>query len=212
MRSTRIPRGIAYRCAVGAAAIAGLMAFASPAQADFGVSNFQSSLLDGSGVVDNPAQAGAHPFAQQVQFSFNATTHNEYNPAPSPFPGSQGEGPDPDGAVKTTAVDLPPGLLGNPQAVPLCALSDFPGEFFGGPGRCPIKAQIGVAVLDLSTVSGSSHSPLKVPVYNLQPPKGVIARIGFTDIAPIIVDIKLRTGGDYGITATASNISEAPLI
>src|SRR5882724_10317518 len=101
MRSTRISRGMTYRCAVLAASLVGLTAFAAPAQADFGVSSFQSSLLDGSGGVDSPAQAGAHPFAQQVKFAFN-TIHNTH---PGPPPGAQGQpsgpDPDPDGQAKT---------------------------------------------------------------------------------------------------------------
>jgi hypothetical protein len=208
MRSARISKGIAYRCAVIAAALIGLMAFASPAQADFGVKSFESSLLDGSGAVVNPAQAGAHPFAQEVQFSFN-TIHHTFNPAPggTAFPGEPGD--DPDGAAKTTVVDLPPGLLGNPQAAPFCALSDFPPAFFGGQSRCPTKAQIGVARLRLGVVAGLEPSPATVAVYNLAPPKGVIARIGFVNIVPIVVDIKLRTGGDYGLTATTNDISQS---
>jgi hypothetical protein len=197
-----------YRWAVLAVAFTGLMAFASSAQAEFGVSEFKSSLRDGSGAVDNPAQAGAHPFTQEVEFSFNTINHN-FDPAPGGPAFPSGPNPDPDGAVKTTVVDLPPGLLGNPQAAPLCSLSDFPPVFFGGPGNCPTKAQIGVADLALGVVPGFGPDHLLVPVYNLAAPKGVIARIGFIDVVPIIIDIKLRSGGDYGITATASNISQS---
>jgi hypothetical protein len=210
MRRTRMSRGIAYRCAVLAVALAGLMAFASPAQADFGVNSFTSSLLDGSGAVDNPAQAGAHPFAQQVSFSFN-TTHHHY---PGPPPGSPGSGsgadPDPDGAVKTIVTDLPPGLLGNPQAAPFCQQSDFPPQNPTGIGtsNCPTASQIGVATVKLGALSGGELAPTKDPIYNLVPPKGVIARIGFVALIPIVIDIKLRTGGDYGITATVKNTSE----
>jgi hypothetical protein len=212
MRSARISRGTAHRCAAVAAALAGLMAFASPAQADFGVSSFQSSLLNGAGVVDNPAQAGAHPFAQKVKFSFNATHHLVILPSPT----SEGApantaGPDevPDDQVKTIVTDLPPGLVGNPQAIPQCAQSDFPPAYNFGTSRCPTDSQVGVAEPGISYAAGYKPSLHRVAVYNLVPPKGVLARIGFVELIPIVIDISLRTDGDYGLKATVVSSSQA---
>jgi hypothetical protein len=187
-----------------AVALAALTVFASSAQADFGVrpGSFQASMLDSSGSVVGEPQAGAHPFAQQVELAFNTIVHH--------FPGS-GPDPDPDGAVKTIVTDLPPGLVGNTRGVPQCAQSDFPPSdpSGSGPSRCPTASQVGVAA---SRVGGESgHEPTTAslaPVYNLVPPKGVIARLGFVQIVPIVIDIKLRTGDDYGITASVKNVSQ----
>jgi hypothetical protein len=201
MRTARIDRFLARRAALTiAVALLGLLAFASSSHAVFGVQpgGFESSLLDESGAVVNPSQAGAHPGGQQIRFTFNTKP-------------SEGGGPDPDGNVKTIVTDLPPGLLGDPQASPLCAQKDFPPLDFGGYSRCPTSAQVGVATLDIGLGSGAPFPPgvFKTGVYNLVPPKGVLARIGFVFLVPIIVDIKLRTSGDYGLTATVSNASTA---
>jgi hypothetical protein len=193
------------------AVIVGVAALPSVASADFGIKpeSFASSILDSDGAVVPSPQAGAHPFAQQVKFAFN--TKPPIFPA-SPggsYPGS-GPDPDPDGDAKTIITNLPAGFIGNPQAVPLCAQSDFPPLGFGGYSRCSTSAQVGLATPDLGVSSGLPFPTglYKVPVYNLVPPKGVVARLGFVFLIPIVIDITVRTGGDYGITATVKNASE----
>jgi hypothetical protein len=209
MRSTRFNRGMALAL-VGA--LTGLLAFAAAAQADFGVvsgpTGFESNLLDESGAVADPSQAGAHPAAQTVSFEL-ATHQAEYPPSPGgSFPGS-GPGPDPDGQIKTAITELPPGLIGDPQAVPLCQQVDFPPLGQLGYSRCPTRSQIGIAALEIGINSGLPFpGSSKVPVYNLVPPKGVIARVGFVAAVPVVLDITLRTDGDYGINATSANISQ----
>jgi hypothetical protein len=183
----------------------------SAAQADFGLQpgSLQSAVIDSSGAVEISPQAGAHPFAQQVKLTFN-TTHHEY-PAPPPGApgGPSGPDPDPDGTVKTVITDLPPGLIGNTQAVPRCAQSDFPPAFYFGPGRCPTSTQVGITTIDIGEDPGFIAGQQTVPVFNLVPPKGVVARFGFVEVEPVIIDISIRAGGDYGVTATAQNVSQA---
>ena len=191
-------------------ALAGVAALASPASADFGIQpgGFESSLLDPTGSVESISQAGAHPFSQTVRFAFN-TKHNSYPGSPDGrFPGS-GPEVDPDGEVKTTITELPAGLIGNPQAVPLCAQKDFPPPGIGGVSRCPTETQVGLASPDLGVFTGSSHFATDVPVFNLAPPKGVLARVGFIDLTPVVIDITVRSSGDYGLTATVNNLTEA---
>jgi hypothetical protein len=206
-------RGLVRQCALLAAALTGLLVFAAAAQADFGVKpgTFESSLLNEAGVAVDPSQAGAHPAAQQVTFEVN-TKNNHYPGSPDGQHPPSGPFPDPDGQLKTTIVELPPGLIGDPRAVPCCEQRDFPPQFFAGISRCPTDAQVGVASLALGAGSGQLPSEQVVPVYNLVPPKGVIARLGFVEVVPVVIDITLRTGGDYGIDATASNLSQTPNI
>ena len=209
-------RSPAHRAALLAAfTVAALFAAlwaALPANADFGVQpeSFQSSMLDSAGAALAEPQAGAHPFAQRVRFSFN-TTHHEYPEAPHGQYPPSGPEPDPDGEARTIITELPPGFIGNPQATPQCTPSDFPPLTFAGYSRCPTAAQVGVASLDLGQLSGFPYAPgsFKVPVYNLVPPKGVVARLGFVEVEPIVLDITLRSGGDYGVTATSLDTSEA---
>jgi hypothetical protein len=193
------------------AAAFAVVATTSAARADFGVQpgSFQSAVLDSTGAVDPAPQAGAHPFAQQVTFAFNTTQHHY---PPGTISGESGPDPDPDGAVKTVITELPAGFVGNPQAAPRCEQSDFPPAFFFGASRCPTATQVGVASLDLGGASGFPPATYKVPVYNLVPPKGVVARFGFVEVAAFVIDISVRTGSDYGVTATLRNLSEVPNI
>lgn len=206
-----------HRALLLSLAVAMLMAVAAgTARADFGVQpgSFQSTVLDSTGAPVSDPQAGAHPYAQLVKFALNTINHSY----PAPPPGAPGQpsgpDPDPDGSMKTVITDMPAGFLGNTQAVPRCDPSDFPPLFVLGPGRCPTATQVGVASLDLGAASGFPYPPglFKVPVYNLVPPKGVVARFGFVEVAAIIIDITIRTGSDYGVTATVRNVSQAPNI
>jgi hypothetical protein len=43
---------------------------------------------------------------------------------------------------------LPPGLIGNPQALPACSFTDLVGDFFNG--ACPLESQLGYADFTLS--------------------------------------------------------------
>ena len=187
----------------------------SVASADFGVQpgGFQSNILDSSGAVVPSPQAGAHPYAQQINLKFN-TKQNSYPASPDGQNPPSGPDPDPDGEAKTVIANLPAGFLGNPQAVPRCEQRDFPPPSFGGYSRCAPASQVGIASLDLGRISGYPNPPgaFKVPVYNLAPPKGVVARLGFVEVSLVVIDITLRTGSDYGITATIRNLSEAPNI
>lgn len=178
---------------------------AAPAQASFGVApgSFQTDVLDPAGNVVPTPQAGAHPFAYRLAFAMNTK--------PNPFPegGLFGNGPEPipDDSVKDVRIELPPGIAGKAQSFPRCSAVDFTPAGFGGSARCPTGSQIGIVELDLGFVDGY-HSVNKLPIYNLVPPKGVVARIGFVAIQPIVTDFKLRSGGDYGVTAIARNISQ----
>jgi hypothetical protein len=215
MASSRIaPSVVLYRFAVLAATVVGLLLVCSTARADFGLKpqpeGFEASLLDSTGAPENEPQAGAHPFDQQVNFVMKTTQPDYPETGAEGYPGQEPTGIEgPDGQVKTIVTNLIPGLIGNPRAVPLCAQSDFPAESGYGASRCPSKTQIGTASLTLSIGPSKPIEHQFVPVFNLQAPKGMIARLGFIEVAPIFVDIKLRTNGDYGITATVNNTSQA---
>ena len=96
--------------------------------------------------------------------------------------------------VKQQALDvnLPPGLVGEPGAVPKCTREQFDN---GAEGKCPADTAIGV---DEATVAGPSGV---FTVYNLVPPPGVAAQFGFNfNGTHTFLDAKVRSGGDYGIT------------
>ncbi|HWO82794.1 MAG TPA: hypothetical protein VNM38_03265 [Solirubrobacterales bacterium] len=92
------------------------------------------------------------------------------------------------------SVKLPPGLLGDPTAVGRCSTRNLLAF-----GNCPLDSQIGVA-----KVLAYGLSEFTEPVYNLAPPHPdeEVARLGFiAGVFPVYIDIKVRTAGDYGVTA-----------
>src|SRR5947199_6231408 len=88
---------------VAAVLLLALLVAASPAHASFGVSdaNFSAGVF-ASDHTTLVTQAGAHPFEGVTRFTFNSA------------------GGFPDGNVRNIRVDLPPGLISNPQATTLC--------------------------------------------------------------------------------------------
>jgi hypothetical protein len=114
-----------------------------------------------------------------------------------------------DGDTKTVLVKLPPGLVGNPNAVPQCKSEDLNSE----PNTCPPESQVGV-----STVVMGSADPSKPifttlhPVYNVEARDGNTAELLFSPQqtpsvgASIPVVAKARTDDDYGISAVATNL------
>jgi hypothetical protein len=162
--------------------------FASAAPADFGIvpGSFTASSAS--------SQAGAHA---DVTTAFALNSH----PDPS-FLGARDAS---DGNPRDVVVQIPPGLAGNPQAYPKCSYDDLESN------ACPPDAQIGVASVALEPFPFSN--PLTQRVYNMVPAPGHVAEFAMKvfNLAQAHIVLSVRTGGDYGITATvptiASNLS-----
>jgi hypothetical protein len=185
----------------------------SGAPVRFGLERFEMLPLNEDGSLDT--QAGSHPFQFTTTLSYNQTVTEarersdpaieggfaELVAAPLVFP-------------KDLTFDLPPGLIGDPGAVPQCPLRDFRGG-----GGCPPATQVGVVTVFLSGVGagaleGTAGQPFSftLPVYNLEPSAGEPARFGFLisglgDV-PVFLDTSVRTGGDYGVVVTVHDISQ----
>jgi hypothetical protein len=152
----------------------------APAQAGFGVAAVTTAVTNRDGTLD--VQAGSHPF----DYSFAMTMR-------------QGPGGGPEGSLRAVAVDLPPGLVGNPLAVPRCGRQ----EFEGATPRCPGNSQIGI-IRFTATGLGQGFAPL----YNLAPPPGVLASFGFGVEGFVGVEqASLRTGGDFGLSETIAPVA-----
>jgi hypothetical protein len=172
------------------ASVAAVMAFAPPARANFGIvpGSFDFSVTNQDGSPDT--QAGSHPYEVTSGFRLNTMTDAEGNMVP-------------DGNVKDVVDELPPGLIGDPEALPRCTLGELDSET-----GCPNDAQVGVlTVLIAGTGTGTiTHTD---PIYNLVPRPGVPAEFGFLDQVVVAhLDASLRTGSDYGVTITSPNITE----
>jgi len=133
------------------------------------------------GAGESSGAAGSHP-----DFTTEIALHHFFNE--SGFPDAKAR-------TEEVAVAIPPGLLGNPNVTPRCKTVEFVAL------NCPIDAQVGTATV-LSTLRPEYFTE---PVYNLAPPhpEVEVARFGFTGVLfPIFIDVKIRTAGNYGATAT----------
>jgi hypothetical protein len=118
--------------------------------------------------------------------------------------------------TRDISIDLPPGLLGNPNAVPKCSAAQLVSTDINDETNqtgCPQASQIGVS--DVELFKNGSLVPLSEPVYNMESPGGdAVARFGFiADFYPIFIDAHLRSDDDYGVTVTVDGASAlAPLL
>jgi uncharacterized repeat protein (TIGR01451 family) len=180
---------------------------ASATPAPGGLSEFRSELTDVDGSL--VTQAASHPYQYTTSFAVN--TKPGAAGGSSPFVPAGGD-------VKEIHVTLPPGFVGNPMASALCTPEQFHSFRFivlpGGNGvqqnECPDGSAVGFVVI--SQLEGVSQN-VPVPLYSLVPPRGMPAQFGFEALgAPFLIDTRVRTGGDYGITAFLPNTSEVKRI
>ena len=164
-----------------AAALLGLLAAPAAAKADFGIVPGSVSAVaeNRNGTIAN--QAGSHPYNYTVSFKLK-TDESGYT-----------EG----GQLRDVIVDLPPGLVGNPLAVPRCSRQDFE----GGTPACPGSTPIGVLRANLPGIGG-----VYGPVYNMVPPPGVAGQIAFGVFNfNSLQNAFLRSEEDYGLSIGAFN-------
>jgi hypothetical protein len=128
-------------------------------------------------------QAGAHP---DIETSFMLES-----------PGS----PE---AARNAIFNAPEGIFGNPNAVPRCTSSDYAQQ------RCPSNTQVGLITVYAGYEGDPDHLLGTAPMYDLTPGPHT-ALLGFTvpilDI-PINIPVNVRTGGDYGLRFTVSNMTQ----
>jgi uncharacterized repeat protein (TIGR01451 family) len=162
----------------------------------FGVDAFDGQVTaDAAG--DPYTQAGGHPYAASTSIDFNTETN------PNPFIGPLW----PVAQAKDALVGLPPGFVVDTAGVAQCTQQDLANSSLP---LCPPASQVGTTLIRLSAaLFGASDLLGPLPVFNLVPPPGVPAELGFNVLGSIVI-IKggVRSGGDYGLSASATNIPE----
>ena len=184
--------------ATGTSPSSGLFATRGPG---FGVKGFDVAFLNRGGTPDT--QAGSHPYKMVTSIDLNTAVIPREKTADSRYATL------PDGNVRDIITDLPPGLVGDPNATPkkctLTQLEPKEGENSGG-GHCPPESQVGE--LEVEVGEESLGGPVKEPVYNMVPPPGVAAQIGGDFIIPaVFVNVGVHAGGDYPLRASSLGIS-----
>ena len=173
----------------------------------YGISKFTLQTISGSSLVGVPpealhvvnvpdtfTQAGGHPWAIVVTAIFNServklnNIENEGNETPT-------------GDPKDIVVDLPPGLLGDPQAVPRCSLVVVLANV-----ACPRDTQVGV--IRLRWFDGEKES--LAPIVNVTPEKGQSAEFGLetssAKVTALLTGHVVRVGSSYTLRVVSSDI------
>lgn len=150
---------------------------------------------DNYGFVNEPysfTQAGGHPAALTFTTEFESKEIGGHGPLPTRDP-------------KDIAVALPPGLLGNPTAVPECPLK----QALSLTTRCPASTQVGVAVVNLLGGIG-----LLGPIVNVTPEAGQSAEFAIETshkISILLVARLVRAPEGYGVTVESNGITNAEI-
>ena len=190
------------RSAILTFAILALAASALPARAaafDFlpGEEGFSASLLEEGG---QPATgAGSHPLSLTFKLGFET-----------------GAGGLTDGDVRDLSLELPPGLIENPnfsRQVRPCSEAEFntprdsPWEDSMSGESCKDGAQVGVVGVRSSAGGGTVRT---FGLFNLTPPPGAPSELGFNAFGePVVLVPSIRQAdGEYGITLRARNVSQ----
>ena len=175
-------------------------ALASPALASetFGVERFESSIASNAeGTL--ATQAGSHPYVLTTAIVFNhVVTAMEEPPRVRTY-----------GDPKDIEVNLPAGMIIDSRATEArCTEAEL--ESPEGPASCPNAAAVGVFSIYFDGIE-----VLGEPVYNMAPPAGVPAELGFNAAGiGVIMHVggRVRTGADYGMSADISGmLDEHPI-
>jgi hypothetical protein len=161
---------------------AALLALPAAARADFGLvpGSVSAVARNKDGTIDN--QAGSHPFTWTIKFKFNTNA------------GGHTEG----GEVRDIITDLPPGFVGNPQAVPRCSRQDFEGFT----AECPTNTQIGVLHVSVPGLGQATG-----PLFNTIAPPGTAGQIGFSILSNnALENASVRSSEGYGLEVGAYDI------
>ena len=160
---------------------------------------FSLTAFDGFIGLQNGApatQAGSHPFLASTSFSFSTFVTAEEREWPA-------------GSLKDAEVDLPAGLVANPEAYPTCTELELVGS--GGSAGCPASSQVGTLIFR----SGGGSTPFNQVggLYNMERPEGATAVLG-ANVSSSLVHLVtgLRTGDDYGIRIVARNTPQTVVI
>jgi len=145
-------------------------------------------------------QAGSHPFALTTSFKLN---YSEI--APFSF--------DTDGDLKDLIAQQVAGLGGDSTAIPRCSTSEFLAQpedaAVEGLTSCDDKTAVGLSAPELAEPEVWSQSA----VFNLEPPPGVVVRLGFKVVfEPVIIDISVKQGGENNVVALLGNTPQVATV
>lgn len=157
---------------------------------DFAISSPPAVGAEAGAVGPAEVRAGAHPYQVTIDFDLSRTTDVNGETVPT-------------GSAKNLQIDLPPGLIGSLVEIPRCPPEAFQAASLFNQ-TCPGASQVGTLSIDSHLIE-----VITLPVFNLEPPPGVAARLGvFAVVTPLTMGVSLRTGDDYGLAVTLRNMPQ----
>ena len=134
-------------CAIALAALCA----PSAAQAQFRITDWRAQVYESADEIDENVfdQAGGHPFIGVTDFTLDGSEN-----------------------ARNIRVDVPPGLVPNPDLAPRCAMADL------AVGNCPSAAQIGTEELTMD-LPLLGERVVKVPLYNMEIEDDQVSRFAF---------------------------------
>jgi hypothetical protein len=165
---------------------------AAPAAADFGLKDLDFSFEKEGG--SPAAQAGSHPFSVTTAIAVNAKPDPE-----------QGELPE--GSLKDLRVDLPPGLVGDRDALPKCSDADFATIVNAGT-TCGDESAVGFADLKIA-LPFEAPTTYRVAVYSLDPTPGTAARFGLVALGvPVTFSAGVNPDPPHNLFVSVKSIAQ----
>ncbi len=194
---------VAVVVSIAALVLASIVGAVPAVGAPYGVKKFDVKFVNADG---SPAiQAASHPFAMITTFAL--TTHL------AEYAGTEESFQMPDQELKDLTIDQIPGFVGDPTATARCSTRDFTtilNPTADKNSSCPDSTVVGMTEVRAGgeTVSGGGDSEVR-PVYNLVPPPGVAAELGFVVFSvPVTIQVEVRHEYPYNVRAALVNVPQ----
>ena len=173
---------------VSACAALGVGISAAPAMAAYGLNGFDVTFTNADGTP--VTQAGSHPFALTTRLNVNR----------------QGLFPEED--IKDLFIEQVPGFVGDSTSIPRCSNADFLKSTNLGSG-CPVQTAVGVTSVNLVEPEFGFQNA----VYNLVPPPGVTAKLGFLVYGIFVtINVGVKEGDQYNVNASLIDVAQTQKI
>jgi hypothetical protein len=161
----------------------------------FGLASFTAQALDAAD--QDYTQAGGHPVSARSTFKLNMRT----NPTGADAVVEE---------LRDFFAELPVGFVGNLNAMgDACQVADVTGFF------CPPQSSVGVAEVALQ-LDRNQELQIPTPVYRVVAEPGYVAAFAFAPHGvsnlTIVLRVKVRSTGDYGVTVSAPLAPQSPAL
>ena len=168
-----------YKRLLGALGLAGLLTLAGPSVAQAAIQ------IDSFATTSSSNQAGGHP-----DLTTTFALHDPGSPE----------------AAKNVIFNAPEGVFGNPNAMSRCTAADYALD------QCPVNSQAGIVTIEPDYEGDPNYLLGTAPVFDMLPQENETARFSFvvpTLGIPIALPVTVRTGSDYGLRFTVSEITQS---